>query len=234
MKKCEPPRLDKRSLSFSSKLFFAIILATTCYYPSTPTAEGTRAGSTQENNGSQQAQANDKKRFDSASADLSEEQCEKISDGNAMEGAMSVRNLTLQYFDKPLFNFSDTDFEYMKLLKPFCDNSSEDVAKLIFDKLKEKIYEAKETRKNTIDWIKKTTDQLQGIKSSPSSVKKIHNAWKEMENRSHEMLEGDLKYLADFLNTLREKVYKKSSAGNVKFISPFTPPDTIPNSQKNQ
>ncbi|MBH69064.1 MAG: hypothetical protein CMM58_11970 [Rhodospirillaceae bacterium] len=225
---------------FKSTFFFVIILAITFCYPLTSTAQETAAGSTQKNNRSQQTQTNDKKSFDSASADLSEEQCEKITDGNAMieriarlEGAMSVKNLTLKYFDKALFNFSDADFEYMKLLKPFCDNSSEDVAKLIFDKLKDKIHEAKETRKNTIEWIKKTTDQLQGIGGSPSSVKKIHNAWKEMENRSHEMLEGDLKYLADFLNRIREKVYEKSGAGNVKFISPFTPPDTMPEPRKN-
>ena len=105
----------------------------------------------------------EKLKFDKKSADLSEEQCPKIREGSStvekiagLKGAMSVRNLTFKYFDKPLFSLTDYDYEHMKALKPICDNSSEEIAGLIFDNLKEKVEEAKDTRNNTVDWIKKT------------------------------------------------------------------------------
>ena len=66
----------------------------------------------------------------------------------------------------------------------------------------QKVEEAKETRNNTVSWIKNTTEQLIDLPSDGSSIRLIHNAWKEMENRSHEMLATDLRYLADFLNHL--------------------------------
>ena len=94
----------------------------------------------------------EKLKFDKKSADLSEEQCPKIREGSStiekiagLKGAMSVRNLTFKYFDKPLFSLTDYDYEHMKALKPICDNSSEEIAGLIFDNLKEKVEEAKDT-----------------------------------------------------------------------------------------
>ena len=109
-------------------------------------------------------------KFDKNSADLSEEQCPKIREGSstiekiaALKGAMSVRNLTFKYFDNPLFSLKDYDYEHMKALKPICDNSSEEIAGLIFDSLKEKVEEAKDTRNNAVDWIKKTSKQLKEL-----------------------------------------------------------------------
>ena len=172
-------------------------------------------------------------KFDKETADLSEEKCPQIREGSStiekiagLKDAMSVRNLTFKYFDKALFNLTDYDYEHMKVLKPICDNSSEDVATLIFDKLKEKVEEAKETRNNTVSWIKNTTEQLKDLPSDGSSIRLIHNAWKEMENRSHEMLATDLRYLADFLDHLLKKHYQKGNTNGVKFMSPFIPPDT--------
>ena len=150
----------------------------------------------------------EKSKFDKKSADLSEEQCPKIREGSStvekiagLKGAMSVRNLTFKYFDKPLFSLTDYDYEHMKALKPICDNSSEEIAGLIFDNLKEKVEEAKDTRNNTVDWIKKTSKQLKELPLGGSSVKVIHNAWKEMENRSQEMLLTDLHYMANLLDS---------------------------------
>ena len=172
-------------------------------------------------------------KFDKKSADLSEEQCPKIRAGSStiekiagLKGAMSVRNLTFKYFDKPLFSLTDYDYEHMKALKPICDNSSEEIAGLIFDNLREKVEEAKDTRNNTVDWIKKTSKQLEDLPLGGSSVKVIHNAWKEMENRSQEMLLTDLQYLANLLDSLLKKHYQKANTSETKFVSPFIPPNT--------
>ena len=148
---------------------------------------------------------------------------EKIA---GLKGAMSVRNLTFKYFDKPLFSLTDYDYEHMKALKPICDNSSEEIAGLIFDSLKEKVEEAKDTRNNTVDWIKKTSKQLKELPLGGSSVKVIHNAWKEMENRSQEMLLTDLHYMANLLDSLLKKHYKLANTRGAKFTSPFVPPNT--------
>ena len=145
---------------------------------------------------------------------------EKLS---RLEGAMSVRNLEFKYFDKFLFNLTDQDFSELKALKPNCDGSSEEIAVMIFDKLKQKISEAKETRDNTIKWMEKTKKELESLSVSPTAVKKIHNTWKEMESRSQEMLDDDLKYFAKFLNQIRRRIYEESSKQPSDLIKPFYP-----------
>ena len=179
------------------------------------------------------SQPSEELKFDKKSADLSEEQCPKIREGSStiekiagLKGAMSVRNLTFKYFDKPLFSLTDYDYEHMKALKPICDNSSEEIAGLIFDNLKEKVEEAKDTRDNTVNWIKNTSKRLKGLPLGGSSVRVIHNAWKEMENRSQEMLLTDLHYLANLLDSLLKKHYQKANTSETKFVSPFIPPNT--------
>ena len=221
------------------KISIVTIFLISCSNPLNAQSNGSVVASNAAKNNAQQLKVDEKNSFDKETAELSEGQCAKIKERNAtieriarLDGAMSVRNLTLKYFDKSLFNFTNNDFEYMKLLKPFCDNSEEDVSNLIFDKLKDKVTEAKETRNNTVAWIKKTTADLKKLTSSPLSIKKIHNAWKEMENRSHEMLDTDLRYFANFLDRLRQKFYKSNASANTKFRSPFTPRDTIKTSRE--
>ena len=158
------------------------------------------------------------------------DKCGKIAEGgptieklSRLEGAMSVRNLEFKYFDKFLFNLTDQDFNELKALKPNCDGSSEEIAVMIFDKLKQKISEAKETRDNTINWMEKTKKELQSLSASPTAVKEIHNTWKEMESRSQEMLNEDLKYFAKFLNQIRRRVYEESAKQTSGPIKPFYP-----------
>lgn len=184
-------------------------------------------------NKSATSQPSEELKFDKKSADLSEEQCPKIREGSStiekiagLKGAMSVRNLTFKYFDKPLFSLTDYDYEHMKVLKSICDNSSEEIAGLIFDNLKEKVEEAKDTRDNTVNWIKNTSKRLKGLPLGGSSVRVIHNAWKEMENRSQEMLLTDFHYLANLLDSLLKKHYQKANTSETKFVSPFIPPNT--------
>ena len=179
------------------------------------------------------SQPSEELKFDKKSADLSEEQCPKIREGSStiekiagLKGAMSVRNLTFKYFDKPLFSLTDYDYEHMKVLKSICDNSSEEIAGLIFDNLKEKVEEAKDTRDNTVNWIKNTSKRLKGLPLGGSSVRVIHNAWKEMENRSQEMLLTDLHYMANLLDSLLKKHYKPTNTSGAKFTSPFVPSNT--------
>lgn len=158
------------------------------------------------------------------------EKCDTIADGgptierlSRLEGSMSVRNLKFKYFDKFLFNLTDQDFDELKILKPICEGSSEAIAIVIFDKLKEKISEAKETRDNTIKWMDATKEKLQSLSISPKAVKEIHNTWKEMESRSQEMLDDDLKYFANFLNQIRQKIYTESTKKASNLIKPFYP-----------
>lgn len=158
------------------------------------------------------------------------EKCDTIADGgptierlSRLEGSMSVRNLKFKYFDKFLFNLTDQDFDELKILKPICEDSSEAIAIVIFDKLKEKISEAKETRDNTIKWMDTTKEKLQSLSISPKAVKEIHNTWKEMESRSQEMLDDDLKYFANFLNQIRQKIYTESTKKASNLIKPFYP-----------
>ena len=158
------------------------------------------------------------------------DKCGKIAEGgptieklSRLEGAMSVRNLEFKYFDKFLFNLTDQDFNELKTLKPSCDGSAEEIAVMIFDKLKQKISEAKETRDNTIKWMEKTKKELQSLSVSPTAVKKIHNTWKEMESRSQEMLDDDLKYFAKFLDRIRRRIYEESTKQPPDLIKPFYP-----------
>ena len=87
---------------------------------------------------------------------------------------------------------------------------------------KEFIY-LKETRDSTIKWIEKTKKELQSLSVSPTAVKKIHNTWKEMESRSQEMLDDDLKYFANFLNRIRRRIYEESAKQPSDLIKPFYP-----------
>ena len=169
----------------------------------------------------------------SASADTEtgeQQKCESIADGNPtierlarLEGSMSVRNLQYKYFGKLLFNLTPQDFKELKVLKPKCDNSPSEIANIIFEKLEEKIEEAKETRDSTIKWMNMTKIRLQSLSVSPNTIKEIHNTWREMESRSQEMLAEDLKYFANFLNKIRQGLYEKSTAKSSNLITPFHP-----------
>ena len=192
-----------------------IILTLIVLFPLTAQGQNTKAAPSAES-GTEQNNDTDK--------------CGAITEGgptieklSRLEGAMSVRNLEFKYFDKFLFNLTDQDFNELKALKPNCDGSSEEIAVMIFDKLKQKISEAKETRDNTIKWMEKTKKELQSLSVSPTAVKKIHNTWKEMESRSQEMLNDDLKYFAKFLNQIRRRVYEESAKQPSDLIKPFDP-----------
>jgi 6-pyruvoyl-tetrahydropterin synthase len=192
-----------------------IILTLIVLFPVTTQGQNTKAAPSAKSGTEQNADTN---------------KCGTIAEGGStieklsrLEGAMSVRNLEFKYFDKFLFNLTDQDFNELKTLKPSCDGSAEEIAVMIFDKLKQKISEAKETRDNTIKWMEKTKKELQSLSVSPTTVKKIHNTWKEMESRSQEMLNDDLKYFAKFLNQIRRRVYEESAKQPSGPIKPFYP-----------
>jgi hypothetical protein len=167
--------------------------------------------------------------------ELTDAECESLPGGNApirrlarLQGSMSVRNLELSYFGKPLHAFIDEDFEYLKILKPFCEGSPSDLATVVFDNLKEKVDEARETREKSIQWISETKDRLDRIAPSPEAIRDVHNAWTEMESRSQEMLAKDLQFLATYLGERRQAFYEGKSARQRVLISPFDPGPTIP------
>ena len=59
---------------------------------------------------------------------------------------MSVRNLDLTYFSKPRHALTEYDFTLLKNLRPFCEGALVAIEAAIFDKLEQKVVEARETR----------------------------------------------------------------------------------------
>ena len=66
------------------------------------------------------------------------------------DDAMSVRNLDLTYYSKPLHALTEYDFALVKNLRPFCEDTLVAIEAAIFDKLEQKIVEARETREKAI------------------------------------------------------------------------------------
>ncbi len=175
----------------------------------------------------------------SQNREVKDEDCKLIPGGNAtierlarITGPISVNNLELTYFGKSLYNLTPEDFEYLKNLKPFCDGSDEKVAQLIFQRLKEKVEEARSTRQQTVLWMEERVKTLESMKTSPKAIQFLHNTWTEMQNRNQEMLKTDLKYFASYLTRKRQELYNTGPAGRGYQVNPFYPGPTIPNNSK--
>lgn len=201
------------------------------------TAQATQAPpASQDTGGDPSQQAGDEgKVFGPDGQELTDAECEAIPGGKApieriarLPGSMSVRNLELAYYGKPLHAFTDEDFEYLKILKPFCEGTPSKIDAVIFDRLKEKVDEARATREKAVRWINATKDKLDAMPPSPEAVRAVHNAWTEMENRDQEMLAADLNYFATYLDDRRQALYEGKPAQQRVLISPFQPGPTIP------
>lgn len=171
--------------------------------------------------------------------EITDAECDKLEKPTApiqrlarLAGAMSVRNLELTYFSKPLHGLTSKDFELLRILKPFCDGTPSDVDKLIFDRLEEKVNEARDTRDKTIEWMDGATAKLNAMAPSPEAIREVHNLWTEMENRRLEMLASDQAYFAKYLDERRNALYENKKAKPKILISPFDPGPTIPPDQK--
>jgi hypothetical protein len=149
-----------------------------------------------------------------------------------LDGAMSVRNLELTYFSKPLHALTADDFIFLKILKPFCDGTPSALDEVILDNLEEKVNEARATRDRTVQWISEVTTKMDAMEPSPEAIREVHNLWTEMENRRLEMLAADQYYFAKYLTKRRNAFYEGKQARPRVLVSPFQPGPTISPDQK--
>ena len=163
------------------------------------------------------------------------EDCAKLPGGNApvqrmarLQSGMSVRNLGLTYFGKPLYALTDADIAYLRTLWPECGTYDATVAEEIAKKLGSLITDAKAARQKSLDWISKTEKDIAKLKPGDESIRKIHDLWQEMLNREFEMLPGDLQYLAKKLSEKRDALYTGQQSRQRTLVNPFDPgaPDT--------
>lgn len=161
--------------------------------------------------------------------------CAKLPGGNApvqrmarLQGGMSVRNLELTYFGKPLYALSDADIAYLSTLWPECGTFEAPVAEEIASKLRTLISDAKGARQDSLDWIKSVENDIAKLEPNDQSIRKIHDLWQDMLNREYEMLPGDLQYLAKKLSEKRDALYTGQQQRQRTLVNPFDPgaPDT--------
>lgn len=161
--------------------------------------------------------------------------CSKLPGGNApiskmarLEGGISVRNLDLTYFGKPLFELTNDDFDFLTELWPLCKTYDAETAPKVAEKLKSLVTDAKAARQKSLDWIKKTEAEAKLLKPGQVGIEKIHDMWQQMLNKEFEMLESDMTYIAEVLSKRREELYREPEPRQRTLISPFDPgpPDT--------
>ncbi|MEQ9137746.1 MAG: hypothetical protein RLO51_21190 [Thalassobaculum sp.] len=156
--------------------------------------------------------------------------CNKLPGGNApinrlarLDGGISVRNLDLTYFGKPLFELTDQDYEYLTALWPLCSTFDEETAPKVAEKLKELVDDAKAVRQDSLEWIKQTEREAKALKPNQDGIEKIHDLWQQMLNREFEMLQSDMSYIAGVIEKRRDELYTAPQAQQRTLISPFDP-----------
>jgi hypothetical protein len=156
--------------------------------------------------------------------------CAKLPGGNApvqrmarLQGGMSVRNLELTYFGKPLYTLTDSDIAYLGELWPQCGTYDATVAEQISSKLRTLISDAKAARQDSLDWIASIEKDLAKLKPGEDSIRQIHDLWQQMLNREFEMLQSDLQYLAKKLSDKREELYTGQQQRQRTLVNPFDP-----------
>lgn len=156
--------------------------------------------------------------------------CERLPGGNApvqrmarLEGGMSVRNLELTYFEKPLHALTANEIDYLRELWPQCGTFEPDVADRIASRLKTLISDAKGARQDSLDWISEVEGEIAGLEPGDESIRRIHDLWQQMLNREFEMLQSDLQYLARQLSAKRDALYTGQQQRQRTLINPFDP-----------
>lgn len=158
------------------------------------------------------------------------EDCKKLPGGNApinrlarLDGGISVRNLDLTYLGKPLFEFTDYDYEYLEALWPECSTFAAETAPKVARRLKELVEDAKTVRRDSLEWIKQTERDAKALKPGHAGIEKIHDMWQQMLNREFEMLESDMSYIGDVLSKRRDELYTAPQPQQRTLVSPFDP-----------
>lgn len=170
--------------------------------------------------------------------DLNDADCAKVPGGNApvnilarIKGGMAVENLEFTYFGKKLFQLTQQDFDYLKRLIPYCREQPTEQTNYIIDRLAVLILEAQETRKKSIEWIKKTSEKLDRLPATKESIEEVHNIWADLQSRRLEMTAADTRYLSKKIDDTRDRLYREAdlaTPGRVKQdptlqVSPFLP-----------
>ena len=156
--------------------------------------------------------------------------CGDIPGGNApvermarIEGGISVRNLELTYDNKPLYEFTAEDFEFLPVRWAECGTFEQPIAELIARKLRNLVDDARSTRQKSIEWIEKTKVQVDELPPGKESIQVIHDLWQEMLNREYEMLRSDVAYISDVLAKRQEEIYAGKEKKQRILIKPFDP-----------
>lgn len=156
--------------------------------------------------------------------------CERLPGGNApvqrmarLEGGMSVRNLELTYFEKPLHALTANDIDYLRELWPQCGTFEAEVADRIASRLATLISDAKGARQDSLDWIADVESEIAGLEPGDEAIRRIHDLWQQMLNREFEMLQSDLQYLARQLSAKRDELYAGQQQRQRTLINPFDP-----------
>jgi hypothetical protein len=162
--------------------------------------------------------------------DFSEEDCRRIPGGNAplqrlarIEGRMSVRNLELTFFGKPLHQLTAEDFDYLERLMPFCDKTDPKLAKAMLGRLEELVGEARVARQASLDWIQDSIAKLDAMPPDHQAIELVHNLWAEMLNREQEMMPSDLRYMSNHLSEKRQALYEGERPSQKVLVNPFIP-----------
>lgn len=158
------------------------------------------------------------------------EGCRSLPGGNApinrlarIEGGISVRNLELTYFGKPLFKFEEDDYHKLESLWPACGTFNAEAAPKVAHRLKSLIDDAKGVRQDSLDWIKQTEAAAKALKPSQESIEKIHDFWQQMLNREFQMTTTDMAYVSGVLSKRRDELYATPASRQRTLISPFDP-----------
>lgn len=158
------------------------------------------------------------------------EECRSLPGGNApinrlarLDGGISVRNLDLTYFGKPLFKFEDGDFRRLEELWPACGTFDAETAPKVAARLKSLIDDARGVRQDSLDWIKRVEAQAKALKPSQESIEKIHDFWQQMLNREFQMTASDMSYISGVLSKRRDELYAAPESRQRTLISPFDP-----------
>lgn len=158
------------------------------------------------------------------------EGCKALPGGNApisrlarIEGGISVRNLELTYFGKPLFKFEEDDYRELESLWPACGTFDAEAAPKVALRLKALIDDAKGVRQETLDWIKTIEGQAKALKPGQDSIEKIHDFWQQMLNREFQMTATDMAYISGVLSKRRDELYATPASRQRTLISPFDP-----------
>lgn len=176
---------------------------------------------------------------DQAPKDFGDGGCSKIPGGNApifalarLQGGMAVESLNFTYFNKKLYQLTQQDFDYLKMIAPDCGDETKEQIHYLLDRLSVLVLEAKQTRQKSIDWIKETVEKLEKMPATKASIEEVHTLEAELRNRRFEMTRADGKYLALKLNDTLSRLYQDARVnlppsteppGGALMISPFLP-----------